>query len=254
MNLSKLMIYPRRIKAIIIGDTGVGKSCFISRAIDNIYHPDSSPTIGARFFCCNINLNGYPQSYKMNIWDTAGQERFHSVLPMYYRGAQVVFLCVDLSRGLDCKRMEYWIDKISTYCDLVNCIIYLVGTKSDIKMEDYNQTEELILTNNGTGKPDISEVPKILYDLCSKNNLLYRETSAKNKIGIDELILHAGNSVIQIIHRLHEFEEKQNEQNIHININDISNSNSLESWKTWIYSFFSNPQSETGVGSTCSII
>jgi small GTP-binding protein len=247
MNLSKLMVYPKRIKAIIIGDTGVGKSCFISRAIDNIYNPDSSPTIGARFYCCNINLNGYPQSYKMNIWDTAGQERFHSVLPMYYRGAQIIFLCVDLSKQLDLKRLEYWIDRIETYCDLVNSIMYLVGTKSDIKLDEYNQTTELILTNNGTGRADIVEVPDCLYDICSKKNLLYRETSAKNKIGIDELIYHSGNSVIQIIHRLHEKEEYENEKNIHIKSNDISDSSrySVEAWKNWMYSFFYNEDGNT---------
>jgi len=34
---------------------------------------------------------------KFEIWDTAGQERYHSLAPMYYRGAQAAIIVYDVS-------------------------------------------------------------------------------------------------------------------------------------------------------------
>lgn len=34
---------------------------------------------------------------KFEIWDTAGQERYHSLAPMYYRGAQAAIVVYDIT-------------------------------------------------------------------------------------------------------------------------------------------------------------
>ena len=34
---------------------------------------------------------------KFEIWDTAGQERYHSLAPMYYRGAQAAIIVYDIT-------------------------------------------------------------------------------------------------------------------------------------------------------------
>jgi small GTP-binding protein len=52
-------------------------------------------TIGAAFFTQVLSLN--EATIKFDIWDTAGQERYHSLAPMYYRGAAAAVVVYDLT-------------------------------------------------------------------------------------------------------------------------------------------------------------
>ena len=83
-------------KLIIIGDTGVGKSCLMRRVQDNEFKQEHQITIGVEFgsFVCSIE----GRVCKFQIWDTAGQESFKSVTRIFYRGAHVVFLTYDITR------------------------------------------------------------------------------------------------------------------------------------------------------------
>jgi small GTP-binding protein len=53
------------------------------------------PTIGAAFFTQILSLA--EATVKFDIWDTAGQERYHSLAPMYYRGAAAAVVVYDIS-------------------------------------------------------------------------------------------------------------------------------------------------------------
>jgi len=79
-----------KLKMVMIGDAGAGKSCIIHRFIFNMYNEFGNATIGAQFLTKEIN------SCKLDIWDTAGQERFRSLIPMYLRNASIICLVVSL--------------------------------------------------------------------------------------------------------------------------------------------------------------
>ena len=64
------MSYSYLFKYIIIGDTGVGKSCILSQFIDKSFRQRHEVTIGVEFGARMIEIEG--RSVKLQVWDTAG--------------------------------------------------------------------------------------------------------------------------------------------------------------------------------------
>ena len=85
--------YDKIIKLLLIGDTGVGKSCLLLRYCDDLFTSSFITTIGIDFKIKTVDVDGL--RVKLQIWDTAGQERFKTITTAYYRGAMGIFLvCV----------------------------------------------------------------------------------------------------------------------------------------------------------------
>jgi small GTP-binding protein len=92
------MSYAYLFKYIIIGDTGVGKSCLLLQFTDKRFQPVHDLTIGVEFGARMITIDNKP--IKLQIWDTAGQESFRSITRSYYRGAAGALLVYDITRYL----------------------------------------------------------------------------------------------------------------------------------------------------------
>ena len=90
------MSYSYLFKYIIIGDTGVGKSCLLLQFTDKRFRNDHDITIGVEFGSRMIQLDN--KEIKLQIWDTAGQESFRSITRSYYRGAAGALLVYDITR------------------------------------------------------------------------------------------------------------------------------------------------------------
>ena len=90
------MAYAYLFKYIIIGDTGVGKSCLLLQFTDKRFQPVHDLTIGVEFGARMITIDG--KQIKLQIWDTAGQESFRSITRSYYRGAAGALLVYDITR------------------------------------------------------------------------------------------------------------------------------------------------------------
>ena len=86
---------PRQIKLLLIGDSGVGKSCCLLRFSEDSFTPSFITTIGIDFKIRTIELDG--KRVKLQIWDTAGQERFRTITTAYYRGAMGILLVYDVT-------------------------------------------------------------------------------------------------------------------------------------------------------------
>jgi len=121
--------YDYLFKLLLIGDSGVGKSCLLLRFADDTYTDSYISTIGVDFKIRTIKLDN--KTVKLQIWDTAGQERFRTITSSYYRGAHgiiVVYDCTDMETFTNLKQ---WLEEISRYaCENVNKL--LVGNKSDL--------------------------------------------------------------------------------------------------------------------------
>ena len=85
----------RQIKLLLIGDSGVGKSCCLLRFSEDSFTPSFITTIGIDFKIRTIELDG--KRVKLQIWDTAGQERFRTITTAYYRGAMGILLVYDVT-------------------------------------------------------------------------------------------------------------------------------------------------------------
>ena len=118
-----------QIKLLMIGDSGVGKTCLLLRYANDSFSPTFITTIGIDFKIKNVDIDG--TRIKLQIWDTAGQERFRTITTSYFRGAQGILLVYDVTDRRSFESIRNWISQIQQHADVhVNKI--LVGNKCDM--------------------------------------------------------------------------------------------------------------------------
>jgi Ras-related protein Rab-5C len=136
--------YNYRQKVVILGDSGVGKTCLVNRLVFNMYINYTNPTIGAAFASYRVN-----DDFIYEIWDTAGQERFHSLLPMYLRNANIIFIVIDINQSIEQINRQFikWFSYTKNNINLLNkdYKICLFFNKQDTNK--YFQVPEDILGN-----------------------------------------------------------------------------------------------------------
>jgi len=121
--------YDMLIKLLLIGDSGVGKTCLLLRYNDNCFNSTFIATIGIDFKIKTINLDG--KTIKLQIWDTAGQERFRTITSAYYRGAMGILLVYSVTDEISFKNVGNWVRNIEQHAS-PNCNIVLIGNKCDV--------------------------------------------------------------------------------------------------------------------------
>ncbi|KAG0272849.1 GTP-binding protein of the rab [Linnemannia exigua] len=105
--------YDYLFKLLLIGDSGVGKSCLLLRFADDTYTESYISTIGVDFKIRTIELEG--KTVKLQIWDTAGQERFRTITSSYYRGAHGIIVVYDVTDQDTFANVKQWLAEIDRY-------------------------------------------------------------------------------------------------------------------------------------------
>lgn len=148
-----LTVKPLIVKLIIIGDSGVGKSCYLLKYTEDKFVPTFITTIGIDFRVKTIYIDGV--ACKLQIWDTAGQERFNVLTKAYYRNAHGVIIMFDVNDPISFGNVERWMNNfvndpipkilISNKIDLPNKITHEealeVSTKLDCKLFELSVKE-----------------------------------------------------------------------------------------------------------------
>jgi Ras-related protein Rab-8A len=131
--------YDVLIKLVMLGDSGVGKSCLLLRFSDDTFTPDFLTTIGIDFKIKTINLNG--KRVKLQIWDTAGQERFRTIITGY-RGANGLIFVYDVTDENSFLSIRNWMNSMDQHApDSVKRI--LIGNKADMVDQKVIETERV---------------------------------------------------------------------------------------------------------------
>jgi len=158
--------YDYLIKLLLIGDSGVGKSCLLLRFSEDLFNPSFITTIGIDFKIRTIELDG--KRIKLQIWDTAGQERFRTITTAYYRGAMGILLVYDVTDEKSFSNIRNWIRNIEQHAtDSVNRM--LIGNKCDVP-------EKKIDTEKGRA-------------LADEYQIKFLETSAKTSQNVEEAFI-----------------------------------------------------------------
>ncbi|PPD69841.1 hypothetical protein GOBAR_DD33279 [Gossypium barbadense] len=117
-------------KLLLIGDSGVGKSCLLLRFADDSYTDSYISTIGVDFKIRTVEQDG--ETIKLQIfalwlnvrWDTAGQERFRTITSSYYRGAHGIIVVYDVTDQESFNNVKRWLNEIDRYAsDNVNKLL-----------------------------------------------------------------------------------------------------------------------------------
>lgn len=163
------------VKLLLIGDSGVGKSCLLLRFADDSFTSSFITTIGIDFKIRKLQIG--EKLVKVQIWDTAGQERFRTITAAYYRNAMAIILVYDITDEGSFNNIKGWMRNIEQHAsENVNKI--LVGNKSD--MSDRRAVPY------ARGKA-----------LADEYKLMFFETSAKSSTNVDEVFTAISKQVIQ---------------------------------------------------------
>ncbi|KPJ13257.1 Ras-related protein Rab-5B [Papilio machaon] len=181
-----------QFKLVLLGESAVGKSSLVLRFVKGQFHEYQESTIGAAFLTQTVCLDD--TTVKFEIWDTAGQERYHSLAPMYYRGAQAAIVVYDITNqggagvcGMRAiftielptrdtfGRAKNWVKELQRQAS-PSIVIALAGNKSDLaakRMVEFDEAQAY----------------------ADENGLLFMETSAKTAMNVNDIFLAIANKL-----------------------------------------------------------
>jgi small GTP-binding protein len=126
------MIYDKVYKVLLLGDSSVGKTCFMSRYVDDRFEHTHISTIGLDYRLKTMKIGN--DNIKIQIWDTAGQDRFKSITRTYFKGANGVLLLYDITSMNSFRNIKNWLDQIKENTS-DKLVVVLVGNKCDLDSE-----------------------------------------------------------------------------------------------------------------------
>ena len=158
---------PPLYKILLLGDSTVGKTCFLLRYVDDSFLDLHMATIGLDYRLKTLILEEQ-KIVKVQLWDTAGQDKFRAITRNYYKGASGIILIFDVTNIKSYENIKKWINEIKEEISEKVAIV-LIGNKID------NVQERKISREQGD-------------KLASEIGVKFFETSAKTGEGINESV------------------------------------------------------------------
>ena len=163
-------------KILLIGDSGVGKTCLMFRFSDSKFQESYISTIGVDFKMKTLQVD--EKKIRLQIWDTAGQERFRTITSSYYRGANGIIVIFDITEEDSFENVKHWLSEIERYAT-DGVVKMLVGNKCD--MVEQRAVERAIAEEvaGGLGVP-------------------FYEASAKTAENVEEIFQSMARSILAV--------------------------------------------------------
>jgi Ras-related protein Rab-22 len=160
-------------KIVLLGDSGVGKTCLISRFISGQFDANVNSTNGASYASKKVEFPELGKSLVLDIWDTAGQEKYKSLTKFFYKDAAMVVLVYDITRRESFDNLKnFWYKEIKEYGEK-DIVLGIAGNKSDLY--------------------DDEAVPeKEAREFADSIDAIFTLTSAQNNSGVNKLFENIG--------------------------------------------------------------
>ena len=197
------MAQNRPLKILIIGDSNVGKTSILLQYTSNFFQETHIATIGVEFKLKEIMLDNI--EYKLNIWDTAGQERFKAITKSFFKAADGIVFVYDVTNKPSFENIKNWIKDAESKANDFKIII--VGNKIDL-----NDSREVSFEE---GK-----------NFAKKKNCPFFESSAKDKINIDEIFITLLEEILKAQKNIKEEKKNEGENKIILEKDDNSKTKS----------------------------
>ena len=161
------------VKVVLIGESGVGKTCIIKRFTKHCFDPNCPPSLSSQFISSEIFIPDINEVIKFDLWDTAGQEKYRSLAKIFYKDAKIIIFVYEITnrKSFDSLK-QYWYQQVKSN-SIKDVILALVGNKSDL----YNNLEVEY---------------KEAEEWADSIGAIFQETSALSNIGIDTLFINLG--------------------------------------------------------------
>ena len=169
-------------KVLLLGDSSVGKTCFLLRYCDKTFQDAHLSTIGLDYRLKSMTLKN-KKNIKLQIWDTAGQDRFRAITKNYYKGANGIILIYDVTNLQTFENVKNWITQIREEANK-NVVIFLAGNKADLPEE-----------SRAVQKEDGQK-------MAEEYNIPFQETSAKEGININETFQELVEKIDEVFSKL----------------------------------------------------
>jgi small GTP-binding protein len=154
------------LKIVVVGDSGVGKTCLLIRFVRDIFDEESQPTLGVEFLTKIVQTEKH--RIQLQLWDTAGQELFRSVTRGYYRGSAGALLLFDLTNRDSFESIARWLQDIRDVAR-ADVVTVLIGNKADLADQRQVTSEEAAA-------------------FAKENGMAFFETSAKTGLNVAESV------------------------------------------------------------------
>ena len=191
--------YDLSFKIIVIGDSGVGKSCLTNKATKNIFEESYNATVGFEFFSFNIKM--FEKIIKLQIWDTCGQELYRSLITNFYRNASLAIMVYAINNKDSFDNIDVWLKELKIHSN-PDSKVFLIGNKIDLENErkvnreqgeEYSNQNNFSLFMESSAKTGFNaqkifiEAARILYNNYLKyNNQIDDKTSIFKPLKNDE--------------------------------------------------------------------
>ena len=165
-------------KVVLVGDSGVGKTCIIQRYVNNNYNENTESTSASTYTYKVVDYKQFNKSISFDIWDTAGQELYRALAKNFYLNASIGILVYDVRRKESFQSIkDYWYEQLKISGE-ENMVFGVAGNKCDLFQEEQVSEDE--------GKKFAKSIGAV-----------FHLTSCKESIGIDELFEECGKKYLE---------------------------------------------------------
>ena len=117
-------------KAVLVGNSGVGKTSLMLRFTQDLFRENSRATIGVDLQTRAVQIGSSGKTLNLQLWDTAGQEQFASLTASFFRNAHAVLLAYDVHDKASFAALQRWMVEVDRHAP-AEVVKSIVGLKAD---------------------------------------------------------------------------------------------------------------------------